>query len=197
MFNKVHPYDPRSKRGLTIGREGEVNVALHTHPVRDEKEIGFPYTAFFTDDNGLNDMVVSTDTDFCIRAVSDYDIYIGSIHVLLADAGAAFNEFGNLPALSNGCSLTWSSQEFGDREILGEIKENLDFYRLTEQEPRIIDLSGGGADAVSCFINFKDLFLLPYGVRLRRGTKEKLTFAIRDDLTGITTFNIRANGLEF
>jgi hypothetical protein len=182
---------------LHVGPEGEINVAMHTHPVRDEAQIGFPYSDFFTDDGGSNDMVVATDTDFCIRAVSEFDLYIGSLHVLLADAGAAFNEFGNLPALTNGCSLKWVSREFGEKEILSGIKENLDFYRMTEQEPKIIDLSGGGADAISCFINLRDLFLLPFGVRLRRGTDEKLTFSIRDNLTGISNFNIRANGMEF
>jgi len=29
------------------------------------------------------------------------------------------------------------------------------------------------------------------------GTTEKLTFVVNDNLTGITKFNIRANGMEF
>ena len=78
-----------------------------------------------------------------------------------------------------------------------EIKVNLDLYRMTPQSPQIIDLSGGGADAISVFIKLKELFLLPFGVRLKRGTKEKLTWTINDNLTGITSFDIRANGMEF
>lgn len=198
MINqKVSLWSPIDNRGLSIGREGELNVALHTHPVRDEEEIGFPYSSFFVDENGSSNMVVATDTDFYIQGGQDNDLFIGSIHILLADAGASLNEFGGLPALTNGCSLKWSSQEFGDREILADIKENLDFYRLTDQDPKIIDLSGAGADAISCFINLRDLFLLPYGIRLKRGTTERLVFSIKDDLTGVSTFNIRANGMEF
>jgi hypothetical protein len=180
---------------LKVNGEGEIAVTVHSHPPDDEKYIGVPYYAYFTTDADSNDMVVTTETEFSIRALTDTDLWIHSLNVLIADAGASFNEFGNLPALSNGVEFKWESQKLGTRILHEGIKDNLEWFRYGNIQPTIVDLSGGGADSIVVPINLQEVFGLPYGVILRKGTLDKLSFTVKDNLTGITTFNIQARGI--
>ena len=180
---------------LKVNGEGEISVEVHSHPPLEEKVVGVPYYDYFRDSNGSNDMVVTTDTEFSIKALSDTDLWIKSLNVLLADAGAAFDEFGNLPALTNGVQFVWESQDIGLSILHEGIKDNLEFFRYANIEPKIIDLSGGGADSIVVPIDLASIFGIPYGIRLRKGTLDKISFIVRDNLTGVTTFNIQARGL--
>jgi len=188
---------------LKINGEGEVSVVVHTHPPDDEGVSSLPFRQYFTDDGtsaGDNDMRVNGSTnnvDFYIKADNEYDIYIKTLSVKLADAGAAFNEFGNLSSLTNGVQIEWFSQSLGDFEIHDGIKDNLEWFRLSKQTPTIIDLSGGGADAVLTTIDMGELFGNPWGVRLKQNSTEKLILRVRDNLsTGIDEFNVIGYGVK-
>lgn len=180
---------------LQVNAEGDISVTQNTHPPLNEEIIGVPYYEYFTDSNGSNDMVVTTDTEFSINALPDTDLWIKSLNVLLADAGASFDEFGNLPALTNGVLFSWESQKLGVSILNEGIKDNLEFFRYANIEPKIVDLSGGGADSIVVPIDLGTIFGLPYGIRLSKGTLDKLSFTVRDNLTGVTTFNIQARGI--
>jgi hypothetical protein len=58
-------------------------------------------------------------------------------------------------------------------------------------------LSGGGADALTVSIDLKDLFAMPYGLRLRKNTLDQIKVSVQDDLTNITAFNVIATGFDF
>jgi len=45
-------------------------------------------------------------------------------------------------------------------------------------------------------MDLKETFGLMYGLRLRRGTRDKLEFAVNDALAGLITFNIIAYGIQ-
>jgi hypothetical protein len=63
--------------------------------------------------------------------------------------------------------------------------------------PTIIDLSGGGADAVIVQWDLAKIFGSPWGVKLQGGTTEKLIFRINDNLSvGIDEFNIIGHGTK-
>jgi hypothetical protein len=180
---------------LKVSDEGTIRVAVDTHPPLNEEIIGVPYYEYFKDLNGSNDMVVTTETKFSINAIPDSDIWIKSLNVLLADAGASFDEFGNLPALTNGVLFSWESQKLGTSILNEGIKDNLEFFRYANVEPKIVDLSGGGADSIVVPIDLASVFGATYGIKLSKGTLDKLSFTVRDNLTGVTTFNIQARGI--
>jgi hypothetical protein len=196
-----------SKNTLKILPEGEIGVVVHTHPPTTESRIGLPFRQYFTADgtpSGSNDMRVdgsSTAQEFCIPSEETKDRYIKFISVKLADATAQFNEFGALSALTKGVSFRWDSQEIGELTIHDGIKDNIEWFRLSNTpitSNSIIDLSGGGADAIVIQIDLSTLFGSPWGVKLSAGTTEKLVFKVQDKLdSGIDEFNIIGYGTKF
>ena len=184
---------------LSINEDGGIGITIAQYPAISEARTALPYRSFFLNDVS-NDMRVdgsTTNVVFSIIADGDYDYYIKSINVEIADAGAKFNLFGALAALTNGVKFEWFRQDIGTQTIHDGLKDNLDFFRLSDQVPTIIDLSGGGADAVIVHIDLAELFGMPWGVRLRKGTTDRLSFTVRDDLSaGITTYNTIGYGIR-
>lgn len=185
---------------LKINGEGELTATLHTHPPREEKVESFPFRAYFRNSSESNDMRINglTDPDdFYISADAEYDYFIKVISVKLADAGAKFNLFGALAALTNGVKFSWSNLKTGELIIHDGIKDNLEWFRLSNQVPTITDLSGGGADSIVVYIDLAVIFGTPWGVRLTKGTKDQLSFSVRDNLSaGLDEFNIIAYGVK-
>jgi hypothetical protein len=141
---------------------------------------------------------------FSISAIDDFDIYINSINIVISDAGATLNNFGNVSALTNGVRMIWETQERGEVEIHEGLKSNFDFVRLCGGQPAF----GSGTSAFRAnnvvgtseayFMNFdiEEVFGLPWGFRLRRGTQDKVSFIIRDDTTGVDGFDAIAYGIK-
>lgn len=187
------------ERRLKINGEGEITVSMHTHPPIDEEVEALPFRSYF-ENAGSNDMRVNgatTSVDFSIDADQDFDYFIKSLHVKLADPGAKLDKFGALNALTNGVSYLWKSNKDGELTIHEGIKDNMEFFRLSDQYPQIIDLSGGGADAVIIAIDLAKLFGNPWGIRLVRSSEDKLIIRINDDLsTGLVEFNVIGYGVK-
>lgn len=188
---------------LKVNGEGELTVTQHTHPPIDEAVESLPFRAYFRNSAGSNNMVTSgslaSPVDYTIDADADFDYFVKTLSVKVADAGAKFNLFGALTALTNGIEFKWKNQATGELIIHDGIKDNLEWYRLSNNDvttASIIDLSGGGADAVVVHIDLAVLFGNPWGVRLVKGRKDQLIFSVRDNLTGITEFNIIAYGTK-
>ena len=186
---------------LKVNGEGEISVNVHTHPPTDEVVESLPFRTYF-ENAGSNDMIVngsSTPVEFSVNSDADFDYYIKSLSVKLADATAQFNEFGALTALSNGVDFEWVSQRVGPITIHDGIKDNIEWFRLSNTPitvNSIIDLSGGGADAIVIQIDLAQLFGNPWGVRLEKDTTDKLLFRVNDNLAGLDEFNIIAYGTK-
>jgi hypothetical protein len=196
-----------TKTSLRIDDEGAIGAVVHPHPPRDEVKSPDPFRQYFTN-NGSNDMLVDgsiTPVDFTINASSEYDVYVGTMSVIIADAAATLNKFGNLAALTNGVEIFWETQDKGVVQIHEGLKTNLDFMRLSGGEPAIgtgadsfkADLSGGGADAYLPMIDIQDIFGLQWGLRLRKGTTDKIVVRIKDNVSGMDQFDIIAYGITF
>lgn len=185
---------------LKINGEGEITATIHTHPPIDEVVESLPFRAYFRNSSASNDMRVNgsvTNVEFSINADSDFDYYIKSLSIKLADAGATFDDFGNLGGiLTNGVEFYWQNQKSGKLTIHEGIKDNLEFFRLSKQNPNIIDLSGAGADALIVEVDFEVLFGTRFGIRLVKGTTDKIVFTIKDDITGLDEFNIIGYGIK-
>jgi hypothetical protein len=168
---------------------------------------GQVFRQFMTDDgtsSGSNDMQVdgsSTAVEFWVQADSTYDLYISSLSFVIADASATLNKFGNITALTNGCQLEYFT-DGGTTTIADALKTNFDFVRLCLGIPSFGD--GAGAFRASNVestsegylpvLDIKNVFGIPWGIRLRPGTSDKIILRVRDDTTGVDAFNCIAYG---
>jgi len=194
-----------------INGEGELNVVVHPHPPKDEAEHPIPFRQYFTTDGtsaGSKDMLVngsSTEQKFWIGSNSEYDTYINSVSVVIADASATLNKFGNLTALSNGVKIEWVTNEFGTRIIADAITTNFEFMRLAAGYPAFGNTTNtfrannvsGTSEAYIPHIDFKSIFGMSWGFRLRKKTTDQLVFTIRDDVSGMDQFDAIGYGILF
>lgn len=195
-----------------INGEGELAVVVHPHPPLDEKIESLPFRQYFTttgDSSGNNRMDVDgsvTPIDYYIQASPDFDTYIKTITIEISDTGTPnLNKFGNLTALANGVEWIWFNQEFGEYELHEGIKQNKEFIRIasgtkavgTGVDAFLSDVSGGGTTkSYFPIINIERTYSLLYGLRLKKGSTDKIIFRINDDLSTLTTFNAVGNGIR-
>jgi hypothetical protein len=202
-----------SNKESKINGEGELNVVIHPHPPKDESSITLPFRQFFTDNGtstGSNNMAIdgsSTSVEFYISASQDYDIYIKTISAVIGDGGSPnLNSYGSLSALTNGLEWAYFSQEEGRYILADGLKTNLQFIRAayttgdigTGTDAYLADVSGGVSE--KSYLPVMDLsqtYGLPWGLRLRKGTTDKLIFCVRDNLSQLTTHDIIGYGIRF
>lgn len=195
------------KTGARVSLDGAVHVISSPHPPTEPDILHpLPYAQFFTN-NGSNDMkVAGTLQDpiaFRLTALEDYDIFINTITIQISDANLSLNGFGGLPALTNGINFTYLSGGFGEIGLLEPIKTNLQFFREATggkgfgqtTKAWVADVSGVGAETYFPEINLFQRYGAQYGVKLRKGSSDQLIFSVRDDLTGVDTFNIKGHGI--
>ena len=202
--------DGRGKQNFAkVNGEGEISVVVHPHPPRDEEENALPFRARFLDSAGSFDMAVDGSTNevaYSVSANDEKDLYLKYISVTIGDNGSpALNKFGSISALTSGVSWTWDSQDEGSITLHDGIQTNLEFIRTgndtgaigTGTDAFLADVSGGGTEkSYLPSIDLAELFGLAYGVRLRKGTNDKMTFTVRDDLSSLVTFNAIGYGLQ-
>lgn len=195
-----------------VNREGTFEAIIHPHPPIGETITALPFRQYLTDDgtkDGSNDMTVNgltTNQDFYISANKDYDIYINAISVEIGDGGSPnLNSFGALSALSNGVGFYWFTLTEGEYELHEGIKTNKEFIRIGQASAGfgdgvnafLADVSGGGSEKTYLpVIDFSESYGLQYGVKLTKGSTEKLIFRIADNLTGLLTFNAQCFGIR-
>lgn len=193
-----------------INGEGELGVVVHPHPPIDETKAPLPFRQYLTDDGlstGDNDMMVagssSSTFEFCVSARPDIDLYIKNIAVVIADASATLSKFGNITALTNGVEFSYISQTSGTVVIHEALQSNFDFVQLALGQPAFGDGAGAfrAGNVISTSegyiptINLAETFGLQWGVRLQKGTKDKICFIIKDDTTGVDRFDAVAYGI--
>jgi hypothetical protein len=214
---KVHIIDDNGSK-LKLEDEGQIPVVVHPHPPRDEAFSGapLPFRQHFTDDglpiDGASNesMIVdgsSTAVPFYIPASQDYDIYIKTISVSIGDSGTpTLNKFGTLAALTNGVAWNYFTQNEGEYILHEGIKTNLEFIRLgidtgaigTGTDAYLADVSGGGSTkSYLPTIDLAETFGLPWGVRLRKGTTDRIIFKVQDAMAGLDEFNAIGYGIRF
>jgi hypothetical protein len=190
---------------LRIDKEGTANVVVHQHPPVEETIMGIPSVLDFTNAAGSNDMQVAASLAapqlFCVDARPDYDVYVKTVMITIADQNAQLNQFGNLTALTNGVDFCWESQALGNFVIKASMKSNWDFVKLSRGNPSFGDGTGafragnvsGNSEGYLPVIDMFAVFGQQYGIRLRKGTKDRLVFKINDDTTGVDEFTAEAS----
>ena len=209
MTVDVHVKDPTNKNRMAIASDGSVSVIIQPHPPIEGEDAHNPRPVrqYMKNSAGASDMRVNgatTNVEFYIEADDDFDTYIKSVSVVIGDAAALLSKFGALAALTNGVLFTHETIDLGTTIIHDALKTNFNFIRLSLGNPSFGDgvnafLAGkvaGTSEAYLPVINFTDIFGLPWGLRLRKGTKDRLVFTVRDNITAIDQFDAIAYGLK-
>lgn len=167
-----------------------------------------PWRAPLAATAGSEDMKVSASlaapSDFYVEAVDGYDTYVVALSFEIADASAVLNKFGNITALTNGCVLEWTAGGGLAQTLHPALKSNFDFVRLCLGMPSFGDGNGAfRANNVSStsegFIPVLDVrktYGMPWGLRLRKGSKDRVTLRVRDNTTGVDSFGCVATGFR-
>lgn len=190
-----------------INSLGVLKVNSQNTPDPIDPILDVPLSGYLTDVNGNIDARVNGSVapiDFYIAADQDQDTYINSISLKIADQNAQLNNFGNIPALPVGFDLIYKTQELGERLLATTIRSNFDIIRLCQGLPafsqgvesfRASNVIGG-AEGYIPVLRITDNFGLPYGLRLRGGTTDRLIWRINDDVSGVDAFDIFYYGLQ-
>lgn len=195
--------------GLTarIDSLGSIKVNSQNTPDPNDPIIDVPLSGYLADVNGNIDARANgsvTPVDFFLAADPNLDTYVASISFKIADANATLNDFGAIASLTNGFDIIYSTQETGERVLATGLKSNFDIIRICQGLPafsqgvesfRASNVVGGSEGYIPV-LRIKDNFGLPYGLRLRKGTKDKLILRVNDDITAVDAFDIFYYGIQ-
>ena len=173
-------------------------------PMIEQKNIIF--SQYLTNSgNATGDSQMSTGTtgEFFIPSHVERDRYITQISFAIIDAGAGLNEFGNIAALTNGCRFYYTRGGGQEVDIKDGLKSNWDFVRMCRLNPAWGDAGTafiaqnvtGASEAFAPVMNFLDI-LPPYGLKLDKGSEQKLALEVRDDTSGVDGFDAIGYGFE-
>ena len=204
MSVDFHLKDGENGRTAKVNEEGALGVIIHTHPPKTD-ESPMPFREFF-ENNGSSDMRVDgsvNEVEFIVRANQNADTYIKSCSVVIADAGASLNNFGNIGALANGMKLDWVTQDIGATIIHDNLVSNFEFIRLSGGAPAFGSGNSsfkannvvGTSEAFLPVLDFTNIFGIQWGLKLRKGSTDCLRFTVRDDVQGVDQFDAIAYGI--
>lgn len=145
----------------------------------------------------------STPQEFYIASDTAFDIYIMVINIVIADGNIAHNMFGgiNPSNLVNGWDLY--VKELGIITYLvenafssGEVVTQAGFFNPYGNAGTSWELTSytGVSDAHT--ISIPMFQYVPGGLRLGRGTTDRLVSVIADDFTGLTDFFVAVHGYK-
>jgi len=196
-----------SRRFLKVDRNRSALTGVTGFPPEDPKTILKPFVSLMANAAGATSMLVDgsvTTKDFFIESDPDYDRQVLTLAFTIADAGATFNKFGNISALSNGCQMFYEDKDLGDVFLSDALKSNFDFVQICNFKPAF----GGGtsafkssnvegsSEAYNPVLDVKEVFGLQYGVKIPKGSNKKIVFRIRDDVSGVDRFDIKVFGYD-
>jgi hypothetical protein len=155
-------------------------------------------------DSGNTDMSVvgslASPVEFFVESVEDFDIRVMGILVIIADGPTTpHNNFGSIAALTNGWDL-----------IINEAGEDTFLVNKAKTNGETVLQTGaarpyGNANDTFIFTNFNATDnattayfpiaeYIPGGLRIGRGTKDRVSAFINDDISALTEMTVRIFG---
>ena len=203
----VYIADKATGHSLQINNENGISVTLHTHPNLQEEPLSYPFSSWFMNDAGSNDMRVNGATTpqyFSIKGNAATDVFIKTVDLLISDTTLDLSGFGGLSALTNGIKFEYSTPSTGDIIIQQGMKTNISLIRLFSDTPALgeddagfrLGQSGGATDTYLMKMDMTKMFGYPWGLRLRKGDISRLSFVVNDNLAGLIAFNVKAYGIQ-
>ena len=208
-----------SGKYIKVNDAGYILTQNSIVPPNDIRDLQIIYRKFLTlnADDTTTEMLVdgsTTPQKFYIEASSENDIYITSLSIIIQgvslDLGVDFAGSGS--ALGNGFNIYYEDQN-GLINIGTDFTTNFDFIRLCQGNPNFGDdgnafilpgLTAGGkknaATGIIPVLDFNEVFGFTYGLKLLRGSNNRLVLEVNDDLTtglGLNSgMNVIAYGFE-
>jgi len=197
--------DSITKVTALVTKDRELSVIAAPYPPLVLQKVK-PFRQYFTDDglaDGTSDMSVDGSTnsvDYFIVADPSDDRYITIINFIVGYGTTGQpNEWGDGVALTNGCRLFYTSIQ-GEVDIHDGIKKNEDFFRLQfSPVPTAWEVRHVKANNDFGYFITLDLTKLgfPFGIKLDRGTKQRITMRIQDNVsTDVDSFDAIAYGMD-
>lgn len=193
---------------LKVNEGGYVLTQSSGLPPKDDRDIQIVYRNFLTlnGDGTTTSMLVDGSTTpqlFYVEASPNNDIYITSLSIVIQGLNISLgdNFAGSGSALANGCRLYYEDKN-GEVTIGNNLDTNFELVRLCQGNPsfgnngnafKIPNLAPGGgggkgggglktSDGYIPVLDFPEVFGFNYGLRLQRGTTNRLIFEINDDI---------------
>ncbi|MBF0148387.1 MAG: hypothetical protein HQL85_19715 [Magnetococcales bacterium] len=209
----AHLRDPETGVGAKINGDGAVFVYQESPPppvvgTENKRRLlnGLLGTAGL--DAGTTNLRVNgltTAIDAYVEAHADYDIHIMGVAFVIADSSVLHNRFGNVTGLTQGFDMF--SVESGANTYL--LKKVLTGGQLIAQSGGARAFGTGGesneivnwsgtSDAQFVYFDIGAI-LPPEGLRIGRGTQDRLVVRIRDNLSQISAageFTVRVFGFR-
>jgi len=189
--------------GVTVDQELKVIGAPYP-PLTVQKVQ--PFRQYLTDDGlaaGTSNMGVDgsvTNVDYWVPAKAHEDRYITTLSFIVGYGGTSkpYLFADAVAALTNGCRLFYTSQR-GEVDIHDGIKSNQDFFRLSfDLIPTSWEVRHVNANNDYGYFITMDLTKLglPFGVKLDRGSNQRLIMRIQDDATDADSFDCICYGFD-
>lgn len=144
----------------------------------------------------------ATSQEFYIGSNANYDLHIMVIIIVIADSAVVHSSFGNVAALATGWDLC--IEEAGETTALidkaktgGQVIAQAGFAHAYGDGATSFELTNwtGTEDAQSIVIPIHRI-MGPEGIRIGRGTDDRLVSVVNDTLTGLTEFTVRVLGFR-
>jgi len=211
MAVKSYIIDPFKKYRARVTKEGAVltqtanTVTVAPEPGTENQQRYFEGELGSTgiDSGSLSQNVDGSTTPqtFYLEANADYDIHIIQITAVVVDGAVSHSKFGAIAALTNGWDLVWT--EAGENNYL------IDSAKTTGQALVQSGIgtpfgSGNAFSIISAFSGNDDAVIIslplgrfvPGGVRIGRGTTDRLKSVVNDNLTALTDFKVYVYGYK-
>jgi hypothetical protein len=150
-------------------------------------------------DNNADMGVAGTGTEFFIASDPIFDLRIMHISIIIADQTIAHNTFGGVAALSTGWDLI--IEEGGSQTFLinkaktsGQVIAQAGFFQPYDAGATAWKLTKWTANEDAHTISIPVGQLVPGGVRIGRGTKDRIVAVVNDDISGLTEMYVRVMG---
>lgn len=135
----------------------------------------------------------STPITFTIGSNEEYDIHILRILLVIEDSKVKEEKYGEIPALSNGVDLI-IYEGTGITHIIDSGTHYSDVVTQMGGFPSDAKAKSTGAEIAT--VLFDAGSIIPLGIRLGRGTTDRLEFIVNDDLTGLTGHTLQVIGFK-
>ena len=189
---------------LKVNEGGYVFTQSSNLPPVTDRDLQIVYRNFLTlnGDGTTTSMLVDGSTTpqlFYVESSPNNDIYITSLSIVIQGLGInlGLNFAGLGSALTNGCRLYYEDKN-GEVTIGNNLDTNFELVRLCQGNPsfgndgnafKIPNLAPGAggkgkttSDGYIPVLDFPEVFGFNYGLRLQRGTTNRLIFEINDDI---------------
>ena len=200
--------DPVTGSRQRVYAEGTTGVVVHDHPPGGEVVQAPVWQANLETSAGSGDMVVAgtlaAPIDFCVTALPTADRWVRSLTLEISDRACVQYLFGALPALTNGVQILHITNDLGEVE-LALFKTNWQGVMQMQGGPKFgagntagiaTNAVANNEDTVPLEMDMSAKFGPQWGVRLRKGTNDRLCVRIRDDLAGLVAMTGSATGSE-